>query len=1435
MPTSKMISLRNFIALSAVAVFMQACTKANTKPDGVNGPYSDDASATFVVKDVTGEGSVTSSEVSYINSLGEKEISSWAVPRVASFLFTACIEDLATGKDARGHQFEVEIPDSKQQIADIKPTNPNGCFNWTEEIPFSYFVQHSGWVIIDRDIIGTGVHQGRKRVQIAINPWALGANKRDGGEKEVRFWRDEPINKKLVLQSKTADEALGGDFTGPDELLIQDAEVQVLRTGESETGTGVQVTVTMYPKVVFKNAAGEPQNKPLTTGIFTVQGHLLMDHTGDNLDKRIILTSTPASGDNKFQSRADTPGNPELVNGSGRVIDGKLVARFNAFIGAKVAQGNLQLAIKLIPKGIQNLKAAEGIYDLGTVKNPNGTFKGNEIDACREGGVCDVASYVHDADNFQKMYEENEKKQRQVNKNFPYLFDPIRLRFVKIATGSVEEAETATQRTVVYSASTCVTDAFTGDRPVGMNLTVNYLLDDGKGNVTKGPDIPVTTRANGCIYWDAKRSHYYYQPEKFYTETIEISKGSTHVNKIFHLNPWDDKFTFGFDDEEFTPQFWADQEKRTPIPSRFFLSEFGYKTIRMQYDIDSLLSLFVKKMVLMELRPRALRYSGIINARKMTEQLRDGVWMVKAAFQKSYLDPSQPGVWIDPLKDAQAQIHLSNEPKEKTDSRVPVKRLRDLGIKAPTKEFITSYQTLSRVTDGVIIRPIEFVMQDLRLMRIRSNFMIELQAIDERKLQAENVASTSVGDLAAELSSAREALNQDELETRDEIEAKGTSIEDQIKLYDQKAKDRMDHRVSLVRQVFDAISDHLDHSPEHSVSLDVQSFSKNDQSVVQSILDGLGEKLKNNDFTDMTLPSCKDADCDRFLQPEEISGLARRSFVGPVIFLNNSYSDSMRATDNLDDSCGVKINFKNDFEKDMYNYQRQLFYDAKIANPPQNTSYTYSEYFGSLRHLCNAQVDELIAQERETKDLFNKNKSVLSSMYNYAKGFSLDFLSFAGEVPQRVDITPENIIRCHGDLVSCQRPDKEFSISPAKAEEWLGHHKAPMNWSMDSMDLFYDFYWDQKNRNPYIHPMTLAQAKYALFGKNADPVQARYAACVLTSAHMFEFLKHNGRQSNEYLNWQEIEEDVVAECMTTKESPIFMDKKLRVFATGQGDDSYVFKGGLQLNLNVNENISVSDSNGFSWGEGIELQDTIGSIPIIGQLTKPLSLKVGASQGTSESNGTSISTQTYIVAQVAKMRIKLDQFEECYMFKFSNSFMDKLFNYSGDSNLREHMQLNRDVLTNPGRKLFVCSGDRNAEPRNVDELYFYFTQHFTEGDMLDQADLYNHPWLLGLRGQRDFATFLTLMRAQEIVDWQHFIQKTVDNITGNAPVRDIKWPLKHMAEVYRKTVPTFPGIYTVLEGWEDPQIFPLENRLNGNTTDYDVNGEVFGPSPANTGN
>jgi len=1390
----------NLPVLLISIAFLTACTKPDTKPNGVNGPQSTEGSATFRIKSMEGDGTylnVPTVSKDPVTNLTTASV--WRIPRDVSYRFTACLEDRSTRSKAIGHQFAIEIPGTLQRIVDVPPTTGEGCFSWHETVPFTYFVKRSKWVVIERDIVGTGVHTGRQRVKLAINPWAVGSGGRDGGD-TFRYLRDKPLHPSQLIASEKADAALSGEALGQDQLYIGDVDIQTIRTGEEKTGTLMRMNITMKPKVRFENREGVPEYKPIMNGDFYVIAHLVLNNTGPKLNERVILSS---GGDNsELQKKHKDLG----IVGTGRVIDGKLIAHVSTWVHGRMPQGNLELVLKVIPKGIRGIAPAEGIYELGAFRNLSSNFSGDLNKNCREDGPCDIASYLKGSTNFEEM-----RKLNYGADNSPYLFDRLNLRFAQ-----VEPGETTTQRTVTYTASTCITDAFTGERPVGLPFVIKYketgeLIPDQK------------TGEDGCLRWSSTIFHKYYQPEQFLERNVVITKDSGFVRDMrFYINPWDDKFTFGFDEREFKPEFWKTLRSRKKIPSRFFLADFGYHTVRFQYNIDSLMALEVRKTVLMELDPRVLRYSGIVNARKMTEPLRDGIWYMKVGIQKNYLDPAQAGVHVDALKVAQTNgsqkeilppsesekgLRLSGV--QQVDSKNARTRLRRLGIDVPQREFISTQKALVRSTDGVIIQPVEFTMQDLRMMRVRSNFLIELQPVDERQLQVENVLRGNFGRYLDDLASKRKVENDQLGTTRP-----GPAVDPakQIAEQDEKIKQRIEDRRKSTRDLFSQITSQLRQTNTTGISLEPFRLSEDQMAYFgRDIQEMLDNNLATNDFTTIKLPPCSEIDCDKFVEQgdsaddlsEKGPGLARRTFVGPVIFLSNGYKDSVRATDNLDEAkCGQKVQFDDDREREMDEYRRELFSSSErvISKARENTLYKYSEYFGSLRHLCNSHVDDLIAREEKYRFIYDVNIPAVGSVHNFTEAYGMDFLSLADEKPKSVNFDAATLERCGDNLTSCMRETSENWLPVQSALELVNKHLGQSEGPLANIKRWFNYAPEVKQ-----DPWVAEDLRAALFSP-PNPKSRQYAACALLVNNVVS------TGVKKIASRPMVARSLMEYCLQGGDSSVFFDQKLRVFKTGQSEDSYVFLGGYQMNINVGQSFSVGRSTSWSASSGFEAFDVVGTFLGKGgnAIIKPLSAKVGWSSSMSESDGTSISESTYLVAQVAKFRVRLDEYERCYGLSLTPRFYDSV-----GTELHRLVYLMPEIRRQ-ARNLFVCEGVVTNEARYVDETYFYFTQHFTEGDMLDQADLYNHPWLLALRGNRDFATFISLIRKQDQISFWSMAKNTFSPVK-----RTVDWPLAHMRNVYKQIIPSFPGFYTVLDNHESLTEFPLEMSK----TDPDMNNEV----------
>ena len=119
----------------------------------------------------------------------------------------------------------------------------------------------------------------------------------------------------------------------------------------------------------------------------------------------------------------------------------------------------------------------------------------------------------------------------------------------------------------------------------------------------------------------------------------------------------------------------------------------------------------------------------------------------------------------------------------------------------------------------------------------------------------------------------------------------------------------------------------------------------------------------------------------------------------------------------------------------------------------------------------------------------------------------------------------------------------------------------------------------------------------------------------------------------------------------------------------------------------------------------------------------------------------------------------------------------------------------------------------GQPLRVRERYFYLTQIFNEGDMQDPGALANHPWMLQLRGMRDFGRFEKALKTPaNDVSWysalQYMSRDLYSAIQLGGDIRhndrssmevvhpnDVAKALDLMSLSFDRVMPTFPGMYT----------------------------------------
>jgi hypothetical protein len=312
---------------------------------------------------------------------------------------------------------------------------------------------------------------------------------------------------------------------------------------------------------------------------------------------------------------------------------------------------------------------------------------------------------------------------------------------------------------------------------------------------------------------------------------------------------------------------------------------------------------------------------------------------------------------------------------------------------------------------------------------------------------------------------------------------------------------------------------------------------------------------------------------------------------------------------------------------------------------------------------------------------------------------------------------------------------------------------------------------------------------------------------------------------------------------------------------------YVYRGGKSLNINLSANFNLSSSHGVQVSTSAAFKpsdfanvivDEVAKIPFIGGLIKTvvgsfsLTRSARRDESAGRTQGTSVSAGTFLVSQQATFDIELGRYERCLVARFHPSFYQDVRNALAeeiDDLERTHRNESRQDMLADGRGfddnedilktgVMICTGQIEDRCLPVKEKYYYFTQHFTEGDMLDTADLHNHPWLLQLRGFRDFQVFTSMIGARQVgyIDNNDWWQTVGSRVISDAASLDlqgsyeenrvpefevinqengINWPLDELSRTYFEVLPTFPGLYTFAdELGQDVREWPYESTNPG---------------------
>lgn len=1545
------------------------------------------------------------------------------------------LEDIRANNTLLGQKLRVY---SELDIREVELTIQNdSCVYWEVSLPYSYFADA---VNLEINFIFKTVTGGQKAYihkTVLFNPW----DARRGSNPEVfdftRFGISD--NLKRLPWARGIDEidlALRGEFR-PTKKRLEIGSVSIVpvqKNKQSLVETNL-IDTKLVGEDVSKKLAESVRLQLNGEALQTLDMHLnlrlsnlkvrLLDSAGVNKDEELttgrfkitaqLIATDQANRGHFIISNKMRVGTDEKWNATTMGVNAVLPIS----LAIRPQWGNLNLLIKVEPS-IEGVDPFEGLFHLGRFNEIGGgkspIFDLSEYSVSRDsesGYEFNYEKYLKRAENY-SAWEKNEPESDLYLKNkdgsyvrdaegnrIPvttlekgfrrFLFSQLEVLFSRVMPG-----DTATDRTIQYTVETCLTDNLTGARP-GAGLKFEIETEDrGVKYITKR-----MTNDLGCLTWVGMISHKFYHRESLVKNTSRLTYLGEDSNRPsfdldYYINPWDEKFTFGRDARRLTPEY-LDQIKKTQEqapPTRILMTHFAYDATGFRYVIDRYMNMTVKKTVLMTIKPIILKYNSIVWGRSGLNDLRDGIYLMKFAMQKDYIDP------------------MANKGAVITDDPIP-KKLMGNSVQPMTqseaeslekKQFLVVKETLVRVLGGQIVTPIEFEINDLRTLRIRSQMLIQIETIDEMLLRAALLANSKLDGLLKETQSESTVEIMAIKKTLDELAKEMEELKKNqdyaiMEQYlralarDKELKARMESLLSSIdpeaAKKLLAQIDELRGTGETGVSVDrnikfqvlndaIKSLkskitgaaAKQEKSILQEYAQEKREECKfiaeklveqgKADEAKLWDPSKANQDgylCkteipksemfyyltshgkvgtdewfkallteseyglfssnllrDDFTKPyppdfdfnllsnqgderyddegnkravvidNEISGLPRRTFIGPVTFVLNGNGSAMRPTDVLDEnSCNGTCETLGEVESQIINNTTAAKEEVRKFGLPVNSAYENSPYFGSIEHFYKKQVNDLQVLNRGLKFQYHQEMKAFSQEGNFLDQFLLSYVSFGKQKNvKRLDF------KCYASWKMKMeesyrkwrtREDLSFPVEAIPNDCYVNSERA-MHVN-NFMKLVNDVEPAVFDGNSYYIKDPVRVEELKEFSKNGIasvtlPYERKIAImhkmCQVLRRQLIPYTKDfekevNARanvnpvlnfisKTNFYLEYKGRTKRIEADChklvalydndvqSSAKNSkdirvwnaalaarvnqlPFVVERRVRVLETS---NKYLYKDGKTLNYSVGTSFSTGHAMNVNRGYKLDplevLEKATGNLggsksgffsSLLGSVSGMINFQWGVGESLGVSDGTSVGENTTLAAQISTLDIEISKWEKCTVVRFDENFIfDGLSRHYSPANF---IQPRKDIQ---GLGVFMCSGDEDIyddlnpvahQPLRVRERYFYLTQIFNEGDMQDSGALANHPWMLQLRGMRDFGRFeKVLKKPTKEVSWLSAFeymgrdlwsalqfgsdQRYKDQSSMQVVNRDdVAKALDLMSDSFQRVLPTFPGMYT----------------------------------------
>lgn len=248
-----------------------------------------------------------------------------------------------------------------------------------------------------------------------------------------------------------------------------------------------------------------------------------------------------------------------------------------------------------------------------------------------------------------------------------------------------------------------------------------------------------------------------------------------------------------------------------------------------------------------------------------------------------------------------------------------------------------------------------------------------------------------------------------------------------------------------------------------------------------------------------------------------------------------------------------------------------------------------------------------------------------------------------------------------------------------------------------------------------------------------------------------------------------------------------LQKELLVKEVG---GSKLYKG-LNQGITVGTSFSLSNSYSESFSRSKNLSARAG---LSQKFFEVFSVGVDASyslswsKSDSKNSGNSVSVNGNVSLNVQQniFQVRVNKSEQCMILKLNpNIFIGKdgWFAHKGYKNNFNAKLSEQEKTLFKTRGFLICDGIENTEPQTIAESYFLINQETSSSQMQDNGDNRNRPFFIALRSVKDYASFLTAIKAQTTMP-----TSTGAKMGDEGPTTDM------LVELFKAPLPAYPGMF-----------------------------------------